>query len=207
MVEAAKTLKNEIGSVDILINNAGIVSCKPFWDLSEKLIENTYAVNILSHYWVSFECKLKFNWTHNSNFESSDTDGQGIPSRDDGIEPRSHCDSCIRCGFARHIWLHRLQCHKIRLRRIPWSIVHRIAYAWLRWHPHDASLPVLHCIGHVRRRQAAHVPNAYTKIRCRSDYVVGAKEWSQLHNAAQHSNVVTVEMVRLQNTFTSNLVL
>lgn len=61
VVEAAKTLKNEIGSVDILINNAGIVSCKPFWDLSEKLIENTYAVNILSHYWVSFECKLKFN--------------------------------------------------------------------------------------------------------------------------------------------------
>lgn len=53
VVEAAKTIKNEIGNVDILINNAGIVCCKPFWDLPEKVIENTFAVNILSHYWVS----------------------------------------------------------------------------------------------------------------------------------------------------------
>lgn len=53
VVEAAKIIKDEIGNVDILINNAGIVCCKPFWDLSEKMIENTYAVNILSHYWVN----------------------------------------------------------------------------------------------------------------------------------------------------------
>lgn len=53
VVAAAKTIKEDIGCVDILVNNAGIVSCKPFWDLSEKMIENTYAVNILSHYWVS----------------------------------------------------------------------------------------------------------------------------------------------------------
>lgn len=51
--EAAKQLKVEIGNVDILINNAGIVCCKPLWDLPEKVIENTYNVNILSHYWVN----------------------------------------------------------------------------------------------------------------------------------------------------------
>lgn len=51
--EAAKVVKDEIGCVDILINNAGIVCCKPLWDLPEKVIEKTYAVNILSHYWVS----------------------------------------------------------------------------------------------------------------------------------------------------------
>lgn len=50
--EAAKNLKDEFGGVDILINNAGIVCCKPLWDLPEKVIENTYNVNILSHYWV-----------------------------------------------------------------------------------------------------------------------------------------------------------
>lgn len=50
--ETAKVVKDQIGCVDILINNAGIVCCKPLWELSEKVIEKTYAVNILSHYWV-----------------------------------------------------------------------------------------------------------------------------------------------------------
>lgn len=51
--EAAKVVKDQIGCVDILINNAGIVCCKPLWELPERVIEKTYAVNILSHYWVS----------------------------------------------------------------------------------------------------------------------------------------------------------
>lgn len=51
--EAAKQLKIDVGNVDILINNAGIVCCKPLWDLPEKVIESTYNVNILSHYWVN----------------------------------------------------------------------------------------------------------------------------------------------------------
>lgn len=70
--EAAKKVKEEIGKVDILVsffitvsliyvklnvlhlkvNNAGIVTCRPFLDLPDKAIESTYAVNILSHYWV-----------------------------------------------------------------------------------------------------------------------------------------------------------
>lgn len=52
--EAARKLKNDIGAVDILINNAGIVCCRTFLDIPDKVIENTYAVNILSHYWVVF---------------------------------------------------------------------------------------------------------------------------------------------------------
>lgn len=49
---AAERLKAEFGGVDILVNNAGIVACKTFWELSDRMIENTYAVNILAHYWV-----------------------------------------------------------------------------------------------------------------------------------------------------------
>lgn len=50
--ETAKKVKEDIGNVDILINNAGIVACKTLWNLPDRVIENTYAVNILSHYWV-----------------------------------------------------------------------------------------------------------------------------------------------------------
>lgn len=48
----ARKVKEDVGPVDILINNAGIVACKTLWDLPDKVIESTYAVNILSHYWV-----------------------------------------------------------------------------------------------------------------------------------------------------------
>lgn len=56
----ARRVKEDIGNVDILINNAGVVCCKTILDLPDKVIENTYAVNILSHYWVIF-CKIFCN--------------------------------------------------------------------------------------------------------------------------------------------------
>lgn len=57
--EAARKVKEDVGNVDILINNAGVVACKTLWDLSDKVIESTYAVNILSHYWVCKTNNLK----------------------------------------------------------------------------------------------------------------------------------------------------
>lgn len=51
--QVAKRVKQEVGQVNILINNAGIVTCRTLLDLPDKAIESTYNVNILSHYWVS----------------------------------------------------------------------------------------------------------------------------------------------------------
>lgn len=50
--EIAKKVKREVGKVDVLINNAGVVTCRTLMDLPDKAIETTYGVNILSHYWV-----------------------------------------------------------------------------------------------------------------------------------------------------------
>lgn len=49
----AKTVQIEVGSVTLLINNAGYVSGKIFWELSDIEIDRTYKVNILSHYWIN----------------------------------------------------------------------------------------------------------------------------------------------------------
>lgn len=48
----AEQIKQDVGDVDILINNAGIVCGQTFLDLPDYMIEKTYQVNILSHYWV-----------------------------------------------------------------------------------------------------------------------------------------------------------
>lgn len=54
----AEFVKDDIGVVDILINNAGIVCGQTFLDIPDYMIEKTYNVNILSHYWVSIYLHL-----------------------------------------------------------------------------------------------------------------------------------------------------
>ena len=51
--QAAEVTLQNIGHLDVLINNAGIVSGKPFLDLSEKDITSTYGVNTLALYWTT----------------------------------------------------------------------------------------------------------------------------------------------------------
>lgn len=46
-------IRENLGSVDILINNAGIVSCKPFLELNPKAIERTFQVNSIAHFWTT----------------------------------------------------------------------------------------------------------------------------------------------------------
>lgn len=49
----AQDIEKELeGGIDILINNAGIVQCLPFLELSPGLIERTFQVNVLAHIWT-----------------------------------------------------------------------------------------------------------------------------------------------------------
>eukprot|EP00126_Sphaerothecum_destruens_P002269 Sdes_comp15704_c0_seq1m4738 len=48
----ADQIKNQVGNVDILINNAGIVTGKKFMECPDALIEKTFQVNLLSHFWT-----------------------------------------------------------------------------------------------------------------------------------------------------------
>ncbi|RZC37436.1 short-chain dehydrogenase/reductase family 16C member 6, partial [Asbolus verrucosus] len=49
----ADIVKSDIGPIDILINNAGIVCGQTFLEIPDYMIEKTFKVNILSHYWTT----------------------------------------------------------------------------------------------------------------------------------------------------------
>lgn len=50
---AADRVRSEVGEVDLVINNAGVVSGKRLLDISDEQIETTFAVNTLALYWVT----------------------------------------------------------------------------------------------------------------------------------------------------------
>lgn len=50
--DMAKTIKAEAGKVDILINNAGVVSGGYIDELPEVAIERTFRVNVFAHFWT-----------------------------------------------------------------------------------------------------------------------------------------------------------
>lgn len=45
-------MKNSVGDVHVLVNNAGIVTGKEFLEADDASIEKTMAVNAMSHFWV-----------------------------------------------------------------------------------------------------------------------------------------------------------
>jgi len=50
--DTAEKVKTDAGLVDILINNAGVVSGKPFLECTDEQIELTMKVNIMAHFWT-----------------------------------------------------------------------------------------------------------------------------------------------------------
>uniref|UniRef100_T1PHX3 Short-chain dehydrogenase/reductase 3 n=1 Tax=Musca domestica TaxID=7370 RepID=T1PHX3_MUSDO len=45
-------IKNEHGFVEIIVNNAGIMPCRPLFELTEKEIRLMYEINVLAHFWI-----------------------------------------------------------------------------------------------------------------------------------------------------------
>lgn len=50
--EGADKVRDEVGDVTILINNAGIVSGKTFYDIPDHLADLTFQVNAVAHFWT-----------------------------------------------------------------------------------------------------------------------------------------------------------
>ena len=51
--EMAEKVKDQVGNVSVLVNNAGVLYGKMITELEDEDIEKTINVNFLSHYWVS----------------------------------------------------------------------------------------------------------------------------------------------------------
>ncbi|XP_033726973.1 epidermal retinol dehydrogenase 2-like [Pecten maximus] len=70
----ASQVKQDIGDVDILVNNAGMVTGKKFLEISDNMIQKTFEVNTLAHFWT---CKaflpgmIERNHGHLVNIASS----------------------------------------------------------------------------------------------------------------------------------------
>jgi len=50
---AARQVEEQIGKVDILINNAGIMESGLLLDLADVKVEKSFRINSLAHFWVS----------------------------------------------------------------------------------------------------------------------------------------------------------
>ncbi|XP_071949929.1 17-beta-hydroxysteroid dehydrogenase 13-like [Antedon mediterranea] len=50
--ETAKSVQDKVGTVDILFNNAGVISGEEICNLTDSQIVRTFEVNAISHFWI-----------------------------------------------------------------------------------------------------------------------------------------------------------
>ena len=68
MLKTADKVREEVGDVTILVNNAGILPCRPLKDHSPELVEKIFSVNVFAHFWVSgclFEIQNGYSDSYN----------------------------------------------------------------------------------------------------------------------------------------------
>ena len=90
---AAKHIFDKFGHVDILINNAGIVTGKPFLQLNKRQIQKCFEVNVISHFWTTqaFLPKMIERKTGHIVTISSCAAIQGTPKLVDYCASKSAC--------------------------------------------------------------------------------------------------------------------
>ena len=54
--QAAEKVKEEVGNVSVLVNNAGTMAGKSILEFDDEDIERTIGINLLAHFWVSQVC-------------------------------------------------------------------------------------------------------------------------------------------------------
>nr|XP_021514907.1 short-chain dehydrogenase/reductase family 16C member 6-like [Meriones unguiculatus] len=79
----ADKVREEVGDVTILINNAGIVTGKPFLEIPDHMVEKSFLVNVMSHFWTKRRKseQLKSSASYRQNAKTLDKH-PGPPPRD-----------------------------------------------------------------------------------------------------------------------------
>ncbi|KAG8225823.1 hypothetical protein J437_LFUL005630 [Ladona fulva] len=57
VMKMAAKVKNEVGNVTVMVNNAGIMPCKPFLSHGQQEVERLFRINVMAHIWM-FEAFL-----------------------------------------------------------------------------------------------------------------------------------------------------
>lgn len=52
VMQVADKVKKEVGCVTILVNNAGIMPCKPFLEHNADEIQKMFDINVMAHFWI-----------------------------------------------------------------------------------------------------------------------------------------------------------